>query len=53
MYARAFRSRLASPVEGSSRGRAGGFGCHDATALHDVQTAAKRMWSYREEQHRR
>jgi hypothetical protein len=49
MYARAFQSCLTTPVEGS-RGRAGIFVCHDATVRHDVQTAAKRTWSYREEQ---
>jgi hypothetical protein len=52
-YARAFRSRSALPVEGSRSGRADSFGCHDATTRQDEQTAAKRMRSYGEEQHRR
>jgi hypothetical protein len=53
LYARVFRSRLASPVKGSSTGRAGNFGCHNATVRQEEQTAAKRMRSYCEEQHLR
>jgi hypothetical protein len=35
-------STLPFPVDGSSSGRAGSLGCHDAAARHDLQTEAKR-----------
>jgi hypothetical protein len=38
------------PVELSSRGKLCSFGCHEAAARHEQQTAAKRQRSYGEEQ---